>query len=287
MFGILNVNKPSTWTSRDVVNRVFGVIRPAKAGHCGTLDPLATGVLLVCVGSATRLIRIAQLLPKRYVGTFQMGVTSPSDDTELETTPVVNAHVPTLAEIEALLPRFTGQIMQRPPAYSAIKLQGEKAYDLARKGEVVDIPPRPVTIHRLSIVRYEHPELVLDIECGSGTYIRSLGRDLAELLGTGAAMSALERTAIGPFRVADGCTPQQIYEQGVEPFLQAPNLVLGTLPRLEISDSEVDDIRHGRFLHRPGPHPPELAALDAAGTLVGLVAPRDSTTLGPKMIFNP
>ncbi|QDU57419.1 tRNA pseudouridine(55) synthase TruB [Aeoliella mucimassa] len=287
MFGIINVNKPAGWTSRDVVNRVQRLVRPAKAGHAGTLDPLATGVLLVCVGPATRLIDHLQQMPKRYVGTFRMGVTSPSDDTELELTPVPNAAVPELADIEAKLPEFTGDILQRPPAYSAIKIKGRKAYDLAREGKAVDLAPRPVTIYSVRVVRYEHPELVLDIECGSGTYIRSLGRDLAEALGTGAVMSALERTAIGEFQVAESCTPDEIKEQGPEPFLQSAVGAVAKLPRIELTPADVETIHHGRSIHRDGSEHPEWAAIDPNGQLVALLVPRGNGALGPRMVFKP
>src|SRR5690606_32379886 len=147
MFGVLNINKPPEWTSRDVVNRVQRLVRPAKAGHAGTLDPLATGVLVVAIGSATRLISYVQRLPKHYRGTFLLGRTSPSDDTELEATLLADAPIPTREEIEKQLGAFVGEIQQRPPIYSAIKVQGRKAYDRARGGEAMELAARPVTVH--------------------------------------------------------------------------------------------------------------------------------------------
>ena len=176
MFGILNLNKPTGWTSRDVVNRVQRLVRPNKAGHAGTLDPLATGVLIVAVGQATRLIEFAHQLPKYYRATFQLGCSSDSDDVDTEVKPLTQPPIPTHQEVEGALAVFTGVIQQRPPAYSAVHVDGQRSYKLARRGETVELQPRPVTIHSLDVVRYEYPELVLDIHCGSGTYVRALGR---------------------------------------------------------------------------------------------------------------
>lgn len=284
MIGILNINKPTGWTSRDVVNRVQRLVRPAKAGHAGTLDPLATGVLVVCVGQATRLIEYVQRMPKRYVGTFQLGVTSPSDDTETELTAVAAAQVPTLAELQQAAPKFVGCIEQRPPAYSAIKLQGQRAYELARRGQEVELRSRPVTVHSIEVMRYEHPELVLDIRCGSGTYIRSLGRDLAESLGTGAVMSELIRTDIGDFNVEQSCTPEEVLEQGVEPFLQPASGAVANLPTITLTDSDMEDIRHGRSIDRRDLDAAEVAAMDSLGRLVAVLVPRRGAW-GPKMVF--
>lgn len=284
MLGILNINKPAGWTSRDVVNRVQRLVRPAKVGHAGTLDPLATGVLVVCVGQATRLIEYVQRMPKRYVGTFQLGVTSPSDDTELETTPVAGAKVPPLEALQQAVPNFVGEIQQRPPAYSAAKLQGQRAYDLARRGEEVELAARPVTIYSIEIVRYEYPELVLDIRCGSGTYIRSLGRDLAESLGTGAVMSGLVRTAIGKFAIESSCTPEQVLEQGVEQFLEPATRAVAGLTTVVLTPNEIEAIGHGRSIQRPELDGEQVAALDGKGNLAALLVPRHGAW-GPKLVF--
>ena len=200
-FGLLNVNKPRGVTSRDAVDRVERLVRPAKAGHAGTLDPLATGVLVICVGQATRLIRFVQMMRKQYRATFLLGHSSETDDIERDVIAIPNAIVPTRAMIDGVLPQFIGDIQQRPPTHSAIKIAGRRAYKLARKGADFELAARTVTIHRIDLLRYEYPELDLDIECGSGTYIRALGRDLGAALGTAAVMSALERTAIGQFHV--------------------------------------------------------------------------------------
>ena len=193
-FGLLCVNKPVGMTSRQAVNVVQRLARPAKVGHAGTLDPLADGVLVVGVGSATRLLEYVQQMRKRYVGTFLLGRSSPTEDTEGQVTECPDAPVPTLDEIGSAAARWTGRIAQRPPAFSALKVAGRRAYDLARRGKLPQLAPRPVDVFQIEIRRYQYPELVLNVECGGGTYIRSLGRDLAESLGTAAVMSALTRT---------------------------------------------------------------------------------------------
>lgn len=285
MFGILNINKPAGWTSRDVVNRVQRLVRPAKVGHAGTLDPLATGVLVVCVGPATRLIEYVQRMPKRYCGVFQLGVTSPSDDIELELTPFENAPVPSPASVAQALPEFLGEIMQRPPAYSAIKLKGRKAYDLARAGEKVELEPRPVTIHAMHVVEYSYPTLVLDIVCGSGTYVRSLGRDLAESLGTAAVMSGLERTGIGDFGLEDAISPEDLPLEVVEENLRPPVEAVRGLAQVTLTAAEQGEIRHGRYIDLTLGDAAEIAAVDEAGNLVALLRPRDSGKWGPKIVL--
>src|SRR5262245_35406014 len=204
MFGLLNIDKPAGLTSRDVVSRVQRLVRPQKVGHAGTLDPLATGVLVVAVGPATRLVEYVQRMPKTYQGTFLLGRTSDTEDVEGEVVELDSPPVPTRAEIDAALPRFIGTIEQRPPAYSALKVAGRRAHKLARRGEAVELAPRPVEIHAIELLRYEYPEMELRIDCGSGTYVRSLGRDVAEAVDTGAVMAALRRLAIGPFQAAEG-----------------------------------------------------------------------------------
>src|SRR5262245_51397499 len=166
-------------TSRDVVNRVQRLVRPAKAGHAGTLDPLAEGVLVVCIGPATRLIEYVQQMPKEYRATFLLGQRSASDDLESDVEVIADARALAREEIEAALPRFMGRVEQRPPAFSAVKVEGRRAYQLARLGNAVDLALRNVEMYQLDVERYEYPELVLSMRCSSGTYVRSVGRDLA------------------------------------------------------------------------------------------------------------
>ncbi|MBU4397786.1 MAG: tRNA pseudouridine(55) synthase TruB, partial [Planctomycetes bacterium] len=220
--GILNLNKPAGISSRRAVDLVKRLVRPAKVGHAGTLDPLATGVLVVCVGAATRLTEYVQRMPKRYLGTFLLGRRSPTEDVEGDVTELSDAPVPTHAQIAAAAECFVGRIAQRPPSFSAIKVKGRRAYKLARGGQRVQLPARPVNVYRIEVKAYKYPELVLDVECGGGTYIRSLGRDLAESLGTAAVMSALTRTAVGNFRIEQSVDPNVLDCSNLTGWLQPP-----------------------------------------------------------------
>jgi len=291
MFGILNINKPEGWTSRDVVNRVHRLVKPAKAGHAGTLDPLATGVLVLCIGPATRLISYIQEMPKQYQATFQLGVSSPSDDTETETNPLPSPSVPIMAEIEAQLPNFLGKIQQIPPAYSAVKIGGKRAYKLVRKGQQVEISPRTVEIYDLQITAYEYPRLEMTIRCGSGTYVRSLGRDLAESLGTAAVMSGLVRTSIGRFNIKDGLTLDQLSQEELTTKLQPAKCAVEHLPTMTLSAEQIEEIRNGRTittssLATKDDSPSEIAALDVDGNLVALLKEKQPGIFGPIRNFS-
>ena len=193
LFGFLNLNKPAGISSAAALGRIKPLVRPAKIGHAGTLDPLASGVLVVALGPATRLIERIQQMPKQYRATFLLGRHSASDDTETEVVELENPPIPDRAAIATAAATLVGEIQQRPPDFSAIKVAGQRAYTLARAGCAVEIAARPIIVHRIDIVEYEYPRLVLDFGCGSGTYVLSLGRDLAASLGTAAVMSGLVR----------------------------------------------------------------------------------------------
>lgn len=269
-------------TSREAVDCVKRLARGAKVGHAGTLDPLATGVLVVCVGAATRLIDYVQRPPKRYTGTFLLGRTSPTEDIEGEVTLLPDAVEPTRAEIDAALPEFVGRIQQRPPAFSALKVGGRRAYDLACRGQEVELAARPVEIHRLAVVDYHYPQLTLDIVCGSGTYIRSLGRDLAERLRSGAVMSALVRTAVGGFTLEEAIEPVRLTVENYAELLQPALRAVDWLPRVELTADEVAKIRNGVYVARSGlpAEAAEFAAIGADGRLVAILTPRSSGQLG-------
>ena len=294
-FGVLNVNKPAGVTSREAVDRVERLVRPAKAGHAGTLDPLATGVLVICVGQATKLIRFVQRMRKRYIATFLLGHSSDSDDIEREVIAIPNAVVPTRAMIDGALPQFIGDIQQRPPSHSAVKVAGRRAYKLARKGADFELAARTVTIHRIDVLRYEYPELKVDIECGSGTYIRALGRDLGAVLGTAAVMSALERTAIGPFLVEKAISPDRLSLETLAHNLQPAYAAVSDLPLLNLSETQIAEIRHGRPIPIPIPahlelnvpltSGQELAAVDSRGELVAILTEKRPGQLWPQHNF--
>jgi tRNA pseudouridine55 synthase len=275
-FGLLNVNKPAGLSSRAAVDRVERLLRPAKVGHAGTLDPLATGVLVICVGQATRLIRFVQQMPKQYIATFLLGVRSATDDIEGELTEVPNAPRPSRAALDLVLPRFIGAIQQRPPAHSAIKIGGHRAYKLARKGTEFELAARTVSVYRIDVVRYEYPTLELAIECGSGTYVRALGRDLATALETSAVMSALERTAIGPFRVEDAILPDDLSAENLARHLQPAVRAVHDMPRAPIIESDLNEIRNGRPIALPlaAAEQTEWAGIDSTGELVAILHPK-------------
>ena len=275
MFGTLNINKPTGMTSRAAVNRVQRLARQSKIGHAGTLDPLASGVLVLCLGTATRLIGFVQRMPKRYRGTFLLGQESDTEDVEGRVVPIENPPRPRRAEIEAVLRRMVGTIWQRPPAYSALKSRGRRACDLARRGEIVELKPRKVEIHKLTVVQYEYPMLKLDIECGKGTYVRSLGRDVASQLGTAAVMSSLERSAIGSYRIEDACTLDQLTSNNLPSNLLPAAKAVATLPVIELSEAEAARIACGQSIdqrcHVSGE---QVAAFDRTGELRAILVRR-------------
>ncbi len=292
-FGVLNIKKPSGATSRDAVNCVERLVRPAKAGHAGTLDPLATGVLVICVGQATRLIQYVQRMPKTYRAQFLLGRRSDTDDIEGQIQLIGNCSRPTREMLDRALTQFVGDIEQRPPAHSAVKLAGRRAYELARKGANFELAPRTVTIHRLSVRRYEYPELELDIECGSGTYVRALGRDIGEILGTAAVMSALERTAVGLFHVEQSIPLKDLSQETLRQHMQPAIAAVAELRRIELTQGQIIEISHGRPIPLPSGFEsgsPESkrspwAAVNAGGQLVAILSEKPSGQLWPDSNF--
>ncbi len=281
--GLLNLNKPTGMTSRVAVDRVGRLIGRLKAGHAGTLDPLASGVLVVCIGKATRLMEYVQQMPKHYRATFLLGRESPTEDLEGEVRELHDPPIPSLGQIEEASAALTGWIQQRPPVFSALKIQGRRAYELARKGREVHLEPRRIVVHRIQVEAYEYPELRLAIECGSGTYVRSLGRDLALSLGTAAVMSGLVRTAIGGFRVEDAIEPGRLTRENWAEHLWPPLRAVEGLARVELSAEEVVRVRNGLPIPRTvlPSDSGQFAAVDPAGRLAAILVPRGPDLLGP------
>ena len=214
MDGLLLVDKPKGWTSFDVVAKVRGILKKSgvqkpKVGHTGTLDPLATGLLVLTLGSYTKRAQEFSKLDKTYEVTMKLGQTSTTGDEEGEKT-VVSKHQPTKAEIATNLRLFVGEIKQVPPAYSAIKVGGQRAYKLARAGKAVKLEPRKVKIYSIELTNYSYPFVEFRATVSSGTYIRSLVEDIGRQLGTGAYMSDLRRTQIGSFHVDNAVTPEKV-----------------------------------------------------------------------------
>jgi tRNA pseudouridine55 synthase len=204
--GVLLVDKPYKWTSFDAVNFLKMSLR-AKIGHCGTLDPLATGLLICCTGDMTKQISQYQQLPKEYTGIFHLGAETETYDLESEPGNFKAWEHITAEQINAAAQSLTGDIMQVPPIHSAIKKDGKRAYDLARAGQEVALDARPVTIGEFEITKIELPEVHFRVTCSTGTYIRSLAHDIGDILGCGAYLQELRRTRIGNFKADDGLTP--------------------------------------------------------------------------------
>lgn len=253
LHGFLAVDKPAGWTSHDVVARIRRLTGVRRAGHAGTLDPFATGVLVVGVGKATRLIQYVQQTAKRYVALVELGQETDTLDPEGQV--VHHRDVerwPTLEEVRQVLDGFIGEIEQVPPAHSAIRIQGKRAYERARAGEAVEIPARGVTIHAIDILRYEPPDLEIDVRCGSGTYLRSLARDIGRELGTYGYCQALRRTEVGSFTLAtchtlDELERAPLRERWAEIALP-PDHAVAHLPAIELSEAQTTAWYHGQLI---------------------------------------
>lgn len=221
MDGILVLDKPVGITSARAVGQIKRLLpRGTKIGHAGTLDPFATGVLLLLIGKSTKLCEKLMDEPKQYVTTVKLGATSASDDPESPEEPHLVSTVPTQAEVDRALHAMTGSIQQRPPIFSAMKIKGRRAYDLARAGRVVELPPRTVHIYAIQRLNYGWPFLSLRIDCGRGTYIRAIARDLGDALAVGGYLTELRRTRVGPFSVDDAVTLERAVQAGVGGLLK-------------------------------------------------------------------
>ena len=251
LFGFIHCNKPRGMSSRGVVDIVQRRLRrtpdtkKVKVGHCGTLDPLAEGVLVLGLGPAVRLVPYVQQQAKRYIGRFRLGQSSPTGDLEMEVTRHDGLTVPTISDLERHAAEMIGEITQTPPAYSAVWVDGKRAYQRVRGGETVDMPSRRVNIESLSIRSYDYPELELDIVCGSGTYIRSLGMDLATAAGSCAVMSYLQRVSIGSFDISDAASMDELRQEDWCALLRPPTLAVEHLPYTRVDEQASRRLGHG------------------------------------------
>ncbi len=259
-----------------------------RIGHAGTLDPLATGVLVLCLGSATRLVEYVQRMSKAYQCTICLGARSDTDDADGVITPSVGARVPGSSEVINALSGFIGTVDQVPPAYSAAKVDGHRAYALARKKEEVVLSPRPVEIYGIDLIRYDYPEVEIEVGCGKGTYIRSLARDLGEKLGSGAFVRTLRRTRIGPFTQERAVSLEVDVETALAHLLPAAEAV-ADLPQLVLAKPEREHLRHGLAIRLPDGVSAQgdvIAVLDEMGTLTALVTfDLASNSLRPEKVF--
>ena len=209
---VLLINKPLYWTSFDVVRKIRGMVKTKKVGHAGTLDPLATGLLIICTGKFTKKINEFMAKEKVYTGTITIGAVTPTYD--LESDPAYPRPTNHLSEedIRQAAKKLTGDILQKPPAHSAIKQEGKRVYELARRGKEVKMEARPVSIKQFDIIKYEEPVIHFYVRCSTGTYIRSLANDIGEILGCGGYLSSLCRTMIGEYSLENAVTPAQFEE---------------------------------------------------------------------------
>lgn len=259
--GVALVHKPRGITSHDAVDAVRRALGTRKVGHAGTLDPMATGLLVMGVGSATRLLRFLGDLTKTYVGEIRLGVETDTLDAEgsvVRTSPVSA----TRADIETAAGRLVGERLQRPPAYSAVKVGGRKLYEAARAGETLEAEPRPITVHSFEILAVEGEQVRFSTRVSGGTYVRVLAAELGDALGCGAHLTALERTEIGPFRDEDATPPDA-------PTLLPPAAAVKHLPRVVLSEDESRAARSGSILG-PSGEPGPCAVLDPDGVLIGV-----------------
>jgi tRNA pseudouridine55 synthase len=274
--GVLVVDKPVGMTSHDVVQAIRTGTGLRRAGHTGTLDPRASGVLVILVGPAVRLSEFVSASDKRYQAIIRLGSTTDTFDADGKLTQSNQPVNVTEEQFEKALSNFIGEIEQTPPPYSAVKVQGRKAYELARKGEEVDLAPRKITVHHLEILEWAPPEAVIDVHCSSGTYVRSLANDLGAVLGCGAYLVGLRRTKSGRFSLREATPLRKLQEafhagnwyQYLIPAAEA----LAEWPAIELNPDDVENVRHGhRVRAASGSQAGMVRGVSTQGELVALM----------------
>ncbi len=274
--GALVVDKPVGMTSHDVVQAIRNGTGLRRAGHTGTLDPRASGVLVILVGPAVRLSEYVSASDKRYQAIIRLGGSTDTFDAEGKVTLKKDPLNITEEQFNNALQTFVGEIEQTPPPYSAVKVQGRKAYEMARQGEEVDLTPRKITVHHLEVLEWAPPEVVIDVHCSSGTYVRSLANDLGVMLGCGAYLVGLRRTKSGRFSLRDSVPLRKLQEaftagnwyQYLIPAAEA----LGDWPAVELNPDEVEDVRHGHRVKVVGePTETKVRGVSTQGELVALM----------------
>ena len=286
VFGFINLNKPRNLGSRTAINSIVKLVKPLKVGHAGTLDPLASGVLVTAIGPATRLIRYVQDSEKQYRGMFQLGVTSNTEDIMGDVTQLMSAPVLSQSDIENVLPDFIGSIEQTPPQFSALKVDGVRAYKLARKGVEAKLKSRAVEIHSLHLSDFRYPNFELTICCSGGTYVRTLGRDIAKAVGSDAIMTDLQRTAVGEFRIKDSVSPDQLTAENLGSHLTLPQDAVAGMNTVQI-DAQVSR----QFVNAVAWHPDRdpidksLLAVDEQNRLKAVLQRQADGGYTPKLNF--
>jgi tRNA pseudouridine55 synthase len=287
--GLVIVDKPMGWTSHDVVARIRRIAGTRRVGHAGTLDPMATGVLVVAVAKATRLLPYLPLTDKAYTATMRLGESTTTDDAQGEIVTRWPAAAVTEQAVRDVLTRFTGDLNQVPSAVSAIKIGGRRAYARVRAGEEPTLSPRPVTVRRFDATGFAREGDVLDVdvivECSAGTYVRALARDVGTALDVGGHLTALRRTRVGPFTLADARSVAEL-ESLADPVAVPLDIAVRTmLPVREVSADEATELRHGRAITGSGEGQPS-GAFAPDGTVIAVV--RDEGQLArPILVFEP
>lgn len=286
--GILNIDKPLGPTSHDVVRKLRWLLEMKRVGHAGTLDPLASGVLVVASGRATRLLEYVVGQPKVYLAEVRLGQTSSTYDGEGEISPAQPVQL-SWAEVEATLSSFRGTIQQIPPMHSAVKKDGQPLYRLARKGEEVERAAREVTVYELEVVSWEAPLLQLRIACSAGTYIRSLAHDLGRALGCGGYLSGLQRTAVGSFTIERAISLDSLTRENIANHIQPLDKAVAHLPCLETEQDEAVALANGqRILRRPqDPDTNLVRAYDPDGAFIGIVVANRAQWKPHKIFYQP
>ncbi|MCU0498402.1 MAG: tRNA pseudouridine(55) synthase TruB [Anaerolineae bacterium] len=287
MHGVLNINKPLGLTSHDVVAQIRRGLRIKKVGHAGTLDPLATGVLIVCLGNATRLSEYLMATTKRYQARVKLGISTTTYDAEGTITAQHEVSGITQADIEAVLPRFLGAIDQLPPIYSAIKQGGKKLYELARDGQTVTVQTRAVRIDQMTIQRFEGDELDLDVICSAGTYIRSLAYDLGQALGVGGHLAGLTRTRSGVFTLENAVTLPDAIADPIA-HLVTIDQALSDWPTVVVTEPDRDHLWHGRAIPMAEVHAIDTLAHARSidGETIALLRAGDDGQWHPYKVFH-
>ena len=246
MNGILLVDKPADWTSNDVVQKLRGILHEKRIGHAGTLDPMATGLLTVFVGRATRAVEFAEQDNKRYLAGLRLGLVTDTQDITGTVLKNVDIHI-SASEIDTVLSSFQGKISQIPPMYSAVKIHGQRLYKLAREGKTIPRAPREIEIEQLKVLSYDRNQLIMDIICSKGTYIRTLCHDIGDALGCGGCMSSLRRVQAGLFSVTEANTLDDII-RGDFKILPVDTL-FQNYPRIFLRERDEKRIRNGGTIH--------------------------------------
>ena len=274
-------------TSHDVVAKLRRGLKIKKVGHAGTLDPLATGVLIICVGNATRLSEYVMHATKRYRAQVHLGVTTDTYDAEGAITQQRDASAIQRADVEAKIGLFLGDINQMPPMYSAIKQGGRKLYDLARSGQTVERELRPVRIDSLNIVNWSPPEFTLDVVCSAGTYIRSLAYDVGEALSVGAHLSGLARLSSGTFKLEEAETLEILLTTNDwQQYLITPQIALADWPTVQLSADETEHILHGRSIQQTDQTGTDLAFGYGANSQLVAILRADAGLWRPHKVFS-